>query len=78
LRQLYTGGVDKVKQCSLQPRVRQFGGEVSTTCGSGWSDDCWLSLGDFGLRIAMRPIGNRQSQIDNPKTHPLPQVVLTS
>jgi len=29
-------------------------------------------------RIAAEPIGNRQSQIDNPKTHPLPQVVLTS
>jgi len=29
-------------------------------------------------RIAIKPIAIQQSQIDNPKTHPLPRTVLTS
>jgi len=45
---------------------------------AGGPNDWKLSTGDSDWRIAIKPIGNRQSQIDNPQTHPLPQVVLTS
>jgi len=27
----------------------------------------------FDWRLAIEPIGNRQSQIENPETHPLPR-----
>ena len=38
--------------------------------------DCQLAI--FDWRVAIKPIDNQQSQIDNPETYPLPQVVLTS
>jgi hypothetical protein len=33
--------------------------------------DCQLPI--FDWRLAIEPIGNRQSQIENPETHPLPR-----
>jgi hypothetical protein len=33
--------------------------------------DCQLPISDW--RLPVKPIGNRQSQIENPETHPLPR-----
>jgi hypothetical protein len=46
--------------------------------GSGGSLDCRLSIAPIGLASDRKAIGNRQSEIENPKTHRYRVVVLTS